>query len=67
METEILKQLIKQSGLSQREFAAKAGKPETRISEWLSGARNPKLSAIIEMANKLNFDISFSVKKNKKK
>lgn len=67
METEILKELIKESGLSQKAFSEKIGYPEPRISEWLKGARNPKMSTLKEIAKifGLSIETKFIIKKNK--
>jgi len=37
---QILKDLIKLSGLSQRKYAAKHGIKDVKLSHWLSGYRN---------------------------
>jgi transcriptional regulator with XRE-family HTH domain len=66
MEIDILKELMKVSGLSQKEFSQKTGIPEPRISEWIQGRRNPKLSTLIDGAHKIGFEVSWEIKKSKK-
>lgn len=65
METEILKQLIVISGLSQREFSEKLNIPQPRISEWINEKRNPKIATLNEIAKTLGFKIELSFKINK--
>ncbi|BFM41646.1 hypothetical protein CFS9_02870 [Flavobacterium sp. CFS9] len=65
METEILISLIEKSELSQRQFAAKVNVPETRISEWLKGTRNPKMTSLRNFAEILGFEIVVSYEVNK--
>jgi transcriptional regulator with XRE-family HTH domain len=66
MEIDILKELMRVSELSQKEFSRKTGTPEPRISEWVQGKRNPKLSTLIEVANKIGLQVSWEIKKLKK-
>jgi transcriptional regulator with XRE-family HTH domain len=63
IEKNILLELIKVSGLSQKEFSLKTGIPEPRISEWIQGKRNPKLSTLIDGASKIGLDVSWEIKK----
>lgn len=60
METQILFLLVEKSGLSQRDFANKINLPESRISEWLRGVRNPKISKLKEIAEVFGFEIVLS-------
>jgi transcriptional regulator with XRE-family HTH domain len=60
MEQEILKQLLLLSGLSQKEFSEKTNIPEPRISEWMNGVRNPKISKLHEIAEVLGLKIELS-------
>ncbi|SHG27210.1 helix-turn-helix domain-containing protein [Flavobacterium johnsoniae] len=66
MEAKILNSLIQKSGLSQRDFAAKFDLPEQRVSGWLNGVRNIKMSTLKKMAEELGFEIvlSFEVRKS---
>lgn len=57
MEVQILISLIEKSGLSQRDFAAKFDLPESRISGWINGTRNPKMSTLEKMAAEIGFEI----------
>lgn len=63
MEKEILLEIIKRSGFSQKEFANKTNIPETRISEWVRGKRKPKLSTLVEALKMLNLKIKFEIVK----
>ena len=65
MERQIFIHLLEKSELSQKEFAAKIGFAESRVSEWLRGVRNPKMSNLRKMAEILGFEIitSFEVRK----
>ena len=63
MELEILKQLIKISGLSQKDFSLKTEISEPRLSEWLNNKRNPKLSTLIDIAKKLDLEINIKITK----
>lgn len=62
MHKEIFIELLKRTGLNQKEFSARSGIAEPRISEWLTGKRNPKLSVLNELANKFGFEIELSWK-----
>lgn len=53
---EIIKQL-KARGISQRAFAEKLGVHETRLSQWISGYRNPSKAAVTAM--KLVLELHF--------
>jgi transcriptional regulator with XRE-family HTH domain len=50
--TEALKALIKDSGLSIRQFAKKQGISEQLMYQWVSAGRNTKLSTLNEIAEK---------------
>lgn len=63
MEKEILLEIINISGLSQIEFSKKTGIAETRISEWVKGKRNPKLSTLLQALKMLDLEIKFEIVK----
>lgn len=53
---EILLDLLKERGLSQRQFSKMTGIPPTTISGWLNANRLPDYNALIKM--RLFFDVS---------
>ncbi|QAS70591.1 helix-turn-helix transcriptional regulator [Oenococcus sicerae] len=56
-----IRNLREQEGLSQRELAARLGKPQSTIARIENGNVNPSFKTIEEIANKLgkNLQISF--------
>ena len=62
MEKEILIQLIELAG-SQSELSKKSKTPMPRISEWMKDVYVPKLSRLIEIADKAGFKIEFTIVK----
>lgn len=63
MEKELLDQLIKASGLTQKEVSEKTDIPAPHINRWLKGTRTPKLSTIYDMALQLGYKINFTIEK----
>lgn len=63
MEKQILLQIIELSGLSRIEISEKTDVPQQRISEWITGKRNPKLATILSMVEKLGYCIEFKIEK----
>ncbi|MCB0446340.1 MAG: helix-turn-helix transcriptional regulator [Gelidibacter sp.] len=61
METKLLNDLIKNSGLTQVEISEITGIPQGQLSRWVTGKRIPKLSSISEIANKIGYTINVSV------
>ncbi len=53
-----LRELRKERGLSQDDFARKAGLHRTFISQTERGVRNVSLSSIVRLANALEVDAS---------
>lgn len=49
--------ILKQKGMSQREFAAKMGKRESEISKWLTGRHNFTISTIAKIGYVLETQI----------
>lgn len=66
MERELLMQIINLSGMTQIEMQEKTGFPQPHISRWVKGTRTPKLSTIIEIAEKLGYKIELSITKDLK-
>jgi len=54
-----LKRLIKESGLTDSEFAVKINKSPSALCKYLSGALAPNLSTLIKMADCLNVTIDY--------
>ena len=52
--SERITELLKDSGLSQKELALKIGVTEAAISRYMSGEREPKLDVISNMATVLH-------------
>lgn len=48
-----LKTLIKKAGYSQKEFAALMGLTESRLSNYITGARQPDIFVLKDIADKL--------------
>ena len=48
---------LRQKGVSQKEFAAMMHKPESEISEWLSGDRNFTIDTLTEISEALSVDL----------
>lgn len=62
MEQALLKEIIKISNVSnQKDFSKLTGVPETRISEWLNGKKNPKIATLNKIAEGLGIKIEFKV------
>ncbi len=49
--------ILKQRGLSQKDFASLMGKTETEVSRWLSGTHNLTISTIAKITSVLGEDI----------
>ena len=64
IEQKILKQVIVESELTQKKISIKSGISESQISQWLSGKRIPKLSALNKVANSLGIEILINIRKN---
>jgi transcriptional regulator with XRE-family HTH domain len=65
LEKEILIELIKKTGFSQKEFSERTGIPQPRISEYMKGKRSPKMSTLNEIATLLGFKIELFFQVNK--
>ena len=63
-EKKLLKQIIVESQLTQKKIAIISGISESQISQWLSGTRIPKLSALNKIANSLGIEILINIRKN---
>lgn len=55
--------LLKEKGMSQKDFAKALGKTDAEISKWLSGAHNLTLRSIAKMEAALDADIILTPKK----
>lgn len=64
MEKKILRQIIVESDLTQKKISIKSGISESQISQWLSGKRIPKLSALNKIANSLGIELLINIRKN---
>lgn len=64
IEKRILKQIIVKSELSQKSISIKSGISESQISQWLSGTRIPKLSALIKIGDSLGIEVLINIRKN---
>ena len=64
MEKKILRQIIVESDLTQKKISIKSGISESQISQWLSGKRIPKLSALNKVANSLGIELLINIRKN---
>lgn len=64
IEKRILKQIIVESELQQKTISIKSGISESQISQWLSGKKIPKLSALNKIANSLGIEILINIRKN---
>jgi transcriptional regulator with XRE-family HTH domain len=64
IEKRILKQIIVESELQQKTISIKSGVSESQISQWLSGKKIPKLSALNKIANSLGIEILINIRKN---
>jgi predicted transcriptional regulator len=49
--------LLKETGLSQKEFANKRGKTEAEVSRWLSGSHNFTLKTLARISAVLGKDL----------
>ena len=52
-----LDMILKEKGLSQKEFAKQIGKTEPEVSRWLSGSHNFTIRTIAKLSVFLNEDI----------
>lgn len=52
-----IKNILKDIGMSQKEFATAVGATEVTVSRWINGTRSPKLNDVIRIANVLNLTI----------
>lgn len=57
-----LTQLRKDLGLSQRELAAKVGKPQSTIARIENGSMNPSLTVLYEIASKVGKELHVEFK-----
>jgi len=64
MEKKILRQIIVESDLTQKKISIKSGISESQLSQWLSGKRIPKLSALNKVANSLGIEILINIRRN---
>lgn len=62
MEHELFLKIIGLSEKNQTEIAQILGIKQQQISSWVNGNRKPKLSAILELAEKLGYEITFEIK-----
>lgn len=49
--------LIKEAGMTQKEFAKKIGKSESEVSIWMTGRHNFTLKTLAKVSSVLNADI----------
>lgn len=49
--------LLKERGMTQKEFARKMGKTEAEVSRWLSGMHNFTLATLAKISAELEADI----------
>lgn len=49
--------LIKEAGMTQKEFAKKIGKSESEVSVWMTGRHNFTLRTLAKVSSVLNADI----------
>ena len=49
--------LLKERGMSQRDFAKRVGKTEAEVSRWLGGTHNFTLRTLAKISTVLNTDI----------
>lgn len=64
MEKKLLRQIIVESDLTQKKISIKSGISESQLSQWLSGKRIPKISALNKVANSLGIEILINLRKN---
>jgi transcriptional regulator with XRE-family HTH domain len=60
MTNKIIKRLLELSELSQKDFADKINVPPQRVSEWVNGVRNPKISKLNQIASIFGYKISLN-------
>lgn len=61
MNKEILKQIIQNSGHTQREFAKQIGTTEFQVSQWISGYRNIREKRLQEILTQFKLKINFEI------
>lgn len=54
---EKLERLLKERGMSQRDFAKQVGKTEAEVSRWLGGTHNFTLRTLAKISSVLDADI----------
>ncbi len=59
---EILKYLIKLSGLTQKQYEIRHGIGQKKMYHWLSGYRNIQLKTLQELAKKDGYEITITFK-----
>ena len=56
MFTEIINDILKESGLSQENFAKKLGTTQGTVSKWLSGSQEPRYNQLKRICEVFNVD-----------
>ncbi len=56
---DIIKDIIKESGLSQEKFAKKIGSTQGTVSKWLSGVQEPRYTQLKRICEAFNVDANY--------
>jgi transcriptional regulator with XRE-family HTH domain len=54
-----IKEVVKETGLTQGKFAKKIGIGESMISQWLAGSKNPSLATLRKIAKATGYPLSY--------
>lgn len=57
--TDIIVELMKQEGLSQKELAEKINVTEASMSRYIKGERIPRIDVLVKLANVFNVSIEY--------
>lgn len=57
--TDIIVELMKQEGLSQKELAEKINVTEASMSRYIKGERTPRIDVLVKLANVFNVSIEY--------
>lgn len=61
LSADLLRNARLRAGLTQRELAKRAGRPQSSIARWESGAMQPRLETLLELLRACGFDLWYQL------
>lgn len=61
---EIVKSVMEQKGISQKELAEKSGLAKSSVCRYLSGSRKPRIDVLKNFADALSIDVNLLIEDN---